>query len=55
MPTPSLLTRRDKQQRDRVAEAEAVGRREKALDDALEDSFPASDPPAAVAPHSPDR
>ena len=34
-------------------EAEAIRRREKALDDALESTFPASDPPAALAPHSP--
>jgi len=30
-----------------------IEHRERALDDALKGSFPASDPPAAVAPHSP--
>jgi len=34
-----------------AAEAEKIGRREQALDDALRGTFPASDPPAALAPH----
>jgi hypothetical protein len=55
MQTPSLLTRRDKLHQNSAADAEEVGRRERALDDALKDSFPASDPPAAVAPHSQER
>ena len=45
----ALLPERD----DR--EAEAIRRREQALDDALEGTFPASDPPAALTPHSPRR
>ena len=36
---------------DQQTEADRVMRREKSLDDALEDSFPASDPPAALVPH----
>jgi hypothetical protein len=32
-----------------------IHRREQSLDEALDASFPASDPPAAVAPHSSDR
>ncbi len=32
-------------------EDEKIKRREKSLDDALKGSFPASDPPAALAPH----
>lgn len=35
-----------------ATEAEKISRREQSLDDALEGSFPASDPPAALAPHS---
>jgi hypothetical protein len=35
--------------------AEKIDRRERSLDDALKGSFPASDPPAALAPHSPER
>jgi hypothetical protein len=31
--------------------AKQVERRERSLDEALEASFPASDPPAALAPH----
>jgi hypothetical protein len=30
-----------------------IERREQSLDDALKGSFPASDPPAALAPHHP--
>jgi hypothetical protein len=30
---------------------EGVERRERLLDDALKDTFPASDPPSIVAPH----
>lgn len=33
------------------AEAEEIGRREQSLDDALRGTFPASDPPGALAPH----
>jgi hypothetical protein len=33
------------------AETEEIDRREQSLDDALKESFPASDPPAALAPH----
>jgi len=29
----------------------SIARREELLDDALDDSFPASDPPAMVTPH----
>ena len=38
---------------DPQAEAEEIDRREQSLDDALKGSFPASDPPAALAPHCP--
>jgi hypothetical protein len=34
-----------------LTEAERVRRREQSLDQALEATFPASDPPAALAPH----
>lgn len=37
---------------DRVPETDCEKRREERLDDALDDSFPASDPPAIVAPSS---
>jgi hypothetical protein len=33
-------------------EAETIEHREQSLDDALKGTFPASDPPAALAPHS---
>jgi len=33
-------------------EAEEIDRRERSLDDALMGTFPASDPPAALAPHN---
>ena len=33
-------------------DAEEIERREKSLDEALKASFPASDPPAIIAPHS---
>jgi len=33
-------------------ETEEIERRERSLDDALRGTFPASDPPAALAPHS---
>jgi len=36
---------------DPQTEAEKINRREKSLDDALNDSFPASDTPSALAPH----
>jgi hypothetical protein len=36
---------------DPQIEAEKVRRREQSLDDALKGTFPASDPPAALAPH----
>lgn len=46
-------------ERERQSESEAaaaeIDRRERSLDDALMGSFPASDPPAAIAPHSSDR
>jgi hypothetical protein len=32
--------------------ATRIERRERSLDEALDASFPASDPPAALAPHS---
>jgi hypothetical protein len=35
----------------RLGEVERVKRREQSLDDALQATFPASDPPAALAPH----
>ena len=35
--------------------AEKIDRRERSLDDALKGSFPASDPPAALAPHHPQK
>jgi hypothetical protein len=38
---------------ERQTEVEKIMRRERSLDDALEASFPASDPPAALAPHGP--
>ena len=34
-------------------DARAVKHREDLLDDALDDSFPASDPPSMVTPHRP--
>ena len=37
---------------DRETEAEKVNRREQSLDEALKGTFPANDPPAALAPHS---
>ena len=37
---------------DPQIEAEQIRRREQSLDDALKATFPASDPPAALAPHS---
>jgi hypothetical protein len=40
---------------DRQIAAMRIKRRERSLDEALEASFPASDPPAALAPHSSDR
>jgi hypothetical protein len=46
---------RDQQDAPRDADANEVaeiGRREQSLDDALRGTFPASDPPAALAPHS---
>ena len=36
---------------DPQIQANRIERRERSLDDALEGSFPASDPPAAIAPH----
>jgi hypothetical protein len=36
---------------DPQIEAEKIRRREQSLDDALRGTFPASDPPAALAPH----
>ena len=36
-----------------AAEAEEIDRRERSLDEALKGTFPASDPPAALAPHHP--
>ena len=41
--------------RDNRNDAEEIARRERSLDDALKGTFPASDPPAALAPHSPQR
>lgn len=35
-----------------ATEAEEIDRREQSLDDALRGTFPASDPPAALAPHA---
>jgi hypothetical protein len=32
---------------------EEIERRERSLDEALKETFPASDPPAALAPHDP--
>jgi len=40
---------------DTHAEAEEIERREQSLDAALKDTFPASDPPAALAPHRQDK
>ena len=40
---------------DPNAAAMKINRREESLDEALEASFPASDTPAALAPHSSDR
>jgi hypothetical protein len=40
---------------DPLTEAERVKRREQSLDEALQASFPASDPPAAVAPGGPSK
>ncbi len=37
---------------DPQIDVERVKRREQSLDDALRGTFPASDPPAALAPHS---
>ena len=37
---------------DAKAEAEKIERRERLLDEALQGTFPASDPPAVLAPHS---
>jgi hypothetical protein len=36
---------------DPQTEAERIDRREQSLDDALDGTFPASDPPAALTPH----
>jgi hypothetical protein len=44
-PRPSRKTGRSGQ------DARSVEHREALLDDALDDSFPASDPPAIVTPH----
>jgi hypothetical protein len=35
-----------------ASESAKIDRREQSLDDALKGTFPASDPPAALAPHS---
>jgi hypothetical protein len=40
---------------DPQSEAEKIDRREQSLDDALRGTFPASDPPAALAPHCPQK
>ncbi len=42
-------------QRERADAGSCVERREDMLDDALDDSFPASDPPAIVMPGRTDR
>jgi hypothetical protein len=44
-----------KRQSDSEAAADKINRRERSLDEALNESFPASDPPAAITPHPPDR
>jgi hypothetical protein len=36
---------------DDSSKPDKIQRREQALDDALKGTFPASDPPAALAPH----
>jgi hypothetical protein len=41
--------------REREAPAPCVHRRESSLDDALKDTFPASDPPAITMPGHTDR
>jgi hypothetical protein len=41
--------------RDRDAQASCVQSREASLDDALDDTFPASDPPAIIMPGRTDR
>jgi hypothetical protein len=48
------MERRRQDAKARV-DAEIIDRRERSLDDALKGSFPASDPPAAISPHSSDR
>lgn len=40
---------------DAQTAARRINRREQSLDEALEASFPASDPPAVLAPHSSER
>jgi hypothetical protein len=45
----------DERENDPQTAAMKINRRERSLDEALKASFPASDPPAAVAPHSSDR
>lgn len=51
MTEPRRKSEKPNAQRDGEAERQ---RREKALDKALEDSFPASDPPAASVPTPPE-
>ena len=40
---------------DPGTEAGEIDRREQSLDDALRGTFPASDPPAALTPHRPQK
>lgn len=54
MPADTAM-KRNRQRAAPTVDEERIDRREKSLDDALEGTFPASDPPAALAPHSSDK